>query len=341
METRHIIYYAVTLVMTFCLTVAGLRILIPKLRSMKMGQKILDIGPRWHKSKEGTPTMGGLAFIVAMTFAMLTVGIYAIATENNSWATKFFLTYAMALCYAFIGVSDDLVKFRKKQNEGLTPLQKMLLQFAIAVGYLVCMKFWAGLTTELYIPYFNVMIDLGAKGLGWLYYVIAVFLIVGIVNSVNLTDGIDGLASSVTTVVGIFFTVTAFRFESLPPALVSAMTIGGCLGFLVYNFYPARVFMGDTGSLFLGGIVVGLAFMIDDPLIILVVGFIYVLEAMSDIIQVICFKLTGKRVFKMAPIHHHFEKCGWSEIKIVIVFSIITAIFGVLAYFGINPVTGA
>ncbi|MBR5515103.1 MAG: phospho-N-acetylmuramoyl-pentapeptide-transferase [Clostridia bacterium] len=318
--------------MTFLLTVITLKILIPKLKSLKMGQKILDIGPRWHKGKEGTPTMGGLSFLLSMTVAILTVGVYACFTDNFLWAAKFFITYTMALLYALIGIWDDSLKIRKKENEGFTAPQKFLLQVAIAVIYLVCMRLWGGLTTELYIPYFGISPDLGV-----FYYVIAVLLIVGIVNSVNLTDGIDGLAASVTTVVGGFFAVASFVIVNadLPSALVSAVVIGGCIGFLTYNFYPARIFMGDTGSLFLGGLVVGLAFLIDNPLIVLVVGIVYVAEAASDIIQVGCYKLTHKRVFKMAPIHHHFEQCGWSEIKIVAVFSAVTVIAAVAAFFGL------
>lgn len=330
METRHIIYFVIAMVATFALTVMILKWLIPKLRSLKMGQTILDIGPRWHKSKEGTPTMGGLSFLVAMSAVILTVGVAAVITDNHAWAAKFFITYGMALCYALIGIWDDSLKIRKKENEGFTAGQKYLLQLFIAVVYLVAMKIWGGLTTELYFPYFNKLIDLGP-----VYYVIATLLITGVVNAANLTDGIDGLAASVTTVIGGFFAVAAFLSAQLPAALISAMVIGGCIGFLVYNFYPARVFMGDTGSLFLGGLAVGLAFLINNPLIVLLVGLIYVIEAASVIIQVGVYKLTHKRVFKMAPIHHHFEKCGWSEIKVVAVFSLVTLIVSAIAYFGL------
>ncbi len=330
MENRHIIYFIIAMAMTFLLTVIILKWLIPKLKSLKMGQTILDIGPRWHKSKEGTPTMGGLSFLVAMTVSILTVGVYAILTSNILWAAKFFITYAMALCYALIGIWDDSLKIRKKENEGFSAKQKFMLQLIIAIVYLICMKLWGGLTTEMYIPYYGEYIEFG-----FAYYIISVLLIVGIVNSVNLTDGIDGLAASVTTVVGGFFAVAAFLMADLPSAIISAIVIGGCIGFLVYNFYPARVFMGDTGSLFLGGLVVGLAFLIDNPLIVLLVGLIYVTEAASDILQVGFYKLTHKRIFKMAPIHHHFEKCGWSEIKIVAVFSTVTFIVSVLAFFGL------
>ena len=326
------------MVITFVITVLILRWLIPKLRSLKMGQKILEIGPRWHKNKEGTPTMGGLSFIIAMTVSFLTVGIAAIVTTNHLWALQFFITYAMALLFAVIGIWDDSLKLRKRENEGFKAWQKFLLQIAIAAAYLAAMTRFCGLSTRLHIPFANVYADLG-----WWYYVVAGLVIVGIVNSVNLNDGIDGLASSVTTVVAGFFTVAAFvigsnkneLFAALPTALISAMIIGGCLGFLVYNFYPARVFMGDTGSLFLGGLVAGLSFLIGSPLLILLVGIVYVAEAASDIIQVLVFKLTHKRVFKMAPIHHHFEQCGWSEIKICVVFSIVTLIASVVSFFGL------
>ena len=338
METKHIIYFLISMVMTFVITVLILRWLIPKLKSLKMGQKILEIGPRWHKNKEGTPTMGGLSFIIAMTVTFATVGIYALVTTNTLWAIQFFITYGMSLLFAVIGIWDDSLKLRKRENEGFKAWQKFILQIGIAAAYLAAMTKFCGLTTVMHIPFFNKYVDLGV----W-YYVIAGLVIVGIVNSVNLTDGIDGLASSVTTVVGGFFAVAAFvvgenrndLIAALPTAIISAMVIGGCIGFLVYNFYPARVFMGDTGSLFLGGLIAGLAFLVGSPLLVLVIGLIYVVEAVSDIIQVGVFKLTHKRVFKMAPIHHHFEQCGWSEIKICAVFSCVTLVMAVIAFFGL------
>ena len=337
METKHVIYFIVSLLMTFIITVLILRWLIPKLRSLKMGQKILEIGPRWHKNKEGTPTMGGLSFLIAMTITILSVGIYSFATENNKWGLEFIITYVMALLFAAIGIWDDSLKLRKRENEGFKAWQKFTLQVAIAAAYLFAMAKFCGLTTKMHIPYANITVDLG-----WGYYVVSGLIIVGIVNSVNLTDGIDGLASSVTSVVGAFFAVAAFvigenneLFASVPTALISAMVIGGCIGFLIYNFYPARVFMGDTGSLFLGGLVAGLAFLSGSPLLVLIVGIVYVIEAASDIIQVGVYKLTHRRVFKMAPIHHHFEQCGWSEIKICAVFSIVTLAASVIAFFGL------
>jgi len=296
-----------------------------------MGVKILEIGPRWHKSKEGTPTMGGFSFIIGIVITFLTVGIFAILFADDIEPIKIILTLGLALCGSVIGFIDDYHKFLKKQNAGLSARQKYFLQLLVAGAYLFVMTACGYLTTELYIPFLNFPLELG-----WLYYVFALLLITGIMNSVNLTDGIDGLSSMVTFIVGIFFTIAAFTLADLSTALLSAMLIGACLGFLVYNFYPAKLFMGDTGSLFLGGFVVGLAFMIDNPLIIVVAGFIYVCESLSVMLQVSYFKLThGKRIFKMSPIHHHFELCGWKELKIVGVFSLVTVIMCVIAYFGV------
>ncbi|MBQ8696440.1 MAG: phospho-N-acetylmuramoyl-pentapeptide-transferase, partial [Clostridia bacterium] len=304
--------------LTFLLTVLVLKRLIPWLKSMKMGQKILDIGPRWHKSKEGTPTMGGLAFIGAMSVtvtAAVAVGIVSGALETYA---ELIVTFIMALLSGVIGMIDDSAKLRKKQNEGLTASQKFLLQLILAGGYIFAMSMVGGITTELYIPFIGVSLELGI-----LYYVFALVLICGMYNSVNLNDGIDGLCSTMSAAVGGFFALAAFTCGMPEVSLPAGACIGGCLGFLVYNFYPARVFMGDTGSLFLGGLLVGMAFMLDNPLIIVVCGFVYIAETLSVMIQVTYFKLThGKRFFKMAPIHHHFEKCGWSEIKVVSVFSL-------------------
>lgn len=325
-------YFIITLLLSFVLTAAAARILIPKLKSLKMGQKILDIGPRWHKSKEGTPTMGGLSFIFASLPVVLIAGLYGFFIYDGSeTALMLVLTLAMAYLNGLIGFLDDYVKFVKKQNEGLRAGQKYFLQLIVAGGYLLSMEFLGYLDTAFYIPYADITVEFGI-----LYYIIALVLLTGIVNSVNLTDGIDGLASTVTFFVAAFFAVAAFIFGAWETVFLSAMTAGACLGFLVYNFYPARIFMGDTGSLFLGGLVVGAAFMINNPAIILVVGFIYIVESASVMIQVAYFKMThGKRFFKMAPIHHHFEKCGWSELKIVGIFGAITVFMCVVAFFGL------
>ena len=323
------INYIITAALVFLLTVLLARKVIPILKSHKVGQKILDIGPRWHKSKEGTPTMGGISFILSILLVMTGFFVYYGVKGRASELIPLALTLGLATVNGMIGFVDDYTKLVKKQNEGLLAYQKFLLQVVAAVLYILVLKRTGYLDTVLYIPYFGKEFDIGL----W-YYPLAVVLITGIVNSVNLTDGIDGLASSETLVVGIFLAVVSFVTGNINLGFVSASLVGATLGFLVYNFYPARVFMGDTGSLFLGGAVVGAAFMINNPLIVLVFGFMYVLESISVMLQVGCFKLTHKRIFKMAPIHHHFEKCGWSEIKIVTVFSVMTALFCVLAAFG-------
>ena len=326
--------YLAALALTFLITVLISKKLIPVLKSRKMGQKILEIGPRWHKSKEGTPTMGGLAFIIASLAVTAAVSVYLIITDSFGAAAPLIFTFAYSLCGGLIGLIDDSAKLRHHQNEGLTAPEKFLLQLVAAALYIVAMTLFCGMTTVLYIPFTSVSIDLG-----FFYYVIAIILLSGISNAVNLTDGIDGLCSSVTLVVGAFFSLVAFfAFGAVDKSLAAlgALTVGSAAGFLVYNFYPARVFMGDTGSLFFGGLVAGCAFVIDEPLIIVVCGIIYIIETASVILQVGYFKLThGKRLFKMAPIHHHFEQCGWSELKIVLVFSAVTVAACALAWFGI------
>lgn len=328
---KYKILFAIALVVTFAATVGISRVLIPILKSKKMGQKILDIGPRWHKSKEGTPTMGGFSFILASVVVGLAGCVYFILTDGVRETLPFVLTLAFGVANGLIGCIDDSAKLRKKQNEGLTPIQKYLLQVIAAVAYLTGMTLVCGVNTEVYLPFFAKTVDFGI-----FYYVLAMLLLTGIVNSVNLTDGIDGLAASITLIIGAFFSCAGFLNGLAEPdgglTLLGALLMGGCGGFLVYNFHPARVFMGDTGSLFLGAMVVGGAFMMKNPLLVIVYGAWYILETASVILQVGYFKLThGKRLFKMAPIHHHFEKCGWSENRIVFTASIVTAIVSVVA----------
>ncbi|MCI8331839.1 MAG: phospho-N-acetylmuramoyl-pentapeptide-transferase [Clostridiales bacterium] len=323
--------FILCLVCTFLLTVIICRWLIPVLKSKKMGQKILDIGPRWHKSKEGTPTMGGLSFIAAMAI-VLTIACFVYAFfVGIDMPVKLILTFLLALFSGLIGIIDDSAKFKKHQNEGLSAPQKFLLQLVVAGAYLYLMHITGNSNTSLYIPFIGMTIELGIA-----YYIFGMILIAGMLNSVNLNDGIDGLCSSVTAVVGGFFAIIAFLNGVGELALLSGVCIGGCLGFLVYNFHPARVFMGDTGSLFLGGLVVGMAFMIDNPLLIVTAGFMYILETISVMLQVTYFKFThGKRLFKMAPIHHHFEQCGYSENKIVGLFSLLTALLCGISLLGL------
>ncbi len=303
--------------------------LIPRLRALKAGQEIREVGPKWHNSKAGTPTMGGLCFIFASAFSAVT-GWYGYRTGDYTHL----LVLALAVMFGAIGFYDDYIKVKKHRNLGLTGLQKLLLQIAAAVIFLLALHFTGELKYDLYIPFVRQPV---AKVPTVLYLAVAVFVIVGCVNAVNLTDGIDGLASGVTLPVMVFFTVTALGKEKIGLAAFPATLAGGLIGFLFYNFYPAQVFMGDTGSLFLGGAVVGLAFALDMPLVLLLVGLIYIIETLSDILQVGYFKLThGKRIFKMAPIHHHFEMCGWSEKKIWTVFVLTTVVMCVVAWFGVR-----
>ena len=331
MKLKMLGYFSICAVLVFTLTVIILRFLIPKLKSIKMGQKILDIGPRWHKSKEGTPTMGGISFITASMIVLAGVLAFAHFTDADLEWDKLLICLGFAFLNGVIGFLDDFAKFFKKQNKGLSAGQKYLLQLIVAGGFLAGLKFTGALTTVLTIPFVGWQWDLG-----WFYYVFMLILITGVVNSVNLTDGIDGLCSSVTFVAASFFAVVAFYLTSLSTVICSALVIGGTLGFLVYNFHPAKIFMGDTGSLFLGGMIVALSALIDQPLLLFLVGFVYICESFSDIIQVGYFKLThGKRFFKMAPIHHHFEQCGWSENQIVFRFSLVTLIGSALAFVGL------
>jgi len=329
-----LILAALTLVVTFVLTVLTSRKLIPFLKGKKMGQHILEIGPRWHKNKEGTPTMGGVAFIVASLVSGIAAAVFMVLRCEKTVAAGFIATLAYATVCGLIGVVDDLAKFTKKENEGLTAAQKYLLQLVAAGAYLFSLKLTGCITTCLLIPFTDITVDLGI-----FYYIFGLLLLTGIDNSVNLTDGIDGLASSVTFVVGVFFILAALVGTAVPNtalATVAALMIGSAGGFLVYNFYPARVFMGDTGSLFLGGLAVGAAFLCGSPLVIVICGIVYIAESASVILQVGYFKLThGKRLFLMSPIHHHFEKKGWGEIKIVTVFSTVTAVFCAVAWFAL------
>ncbi len=325
--------FAAALVLTFVLTVLISRRLIPALKSRKMGQKILDIGPRWHKSKEGTPTMGGLAFIISSLTVGAVLSVIIALKDGAETAWPFVFTLALGLAGGLIGCIDDAAKLRNQRNDGLTASQKFLLQLVAAALYLFGMSLVCKTGTALHIPYFDVTLELGVG-----YYVLSLILICGVMNSVNLTDGIDGLASSVTLAVGVFFAVCGFFGGTTDASLVSlgAILIGACAGFLVYNINPARVFMGDTGSLFLGGLVVGGAYMMGEPLIVIVCGLVYIIETASVMLQVTYFKLThGKRLFKMSPIHHHFEKCGWSENKVVIVFTCATVFFSAIALLGV------
>lgn len=300
--------------------------LLPVLRALKVGQSVRNIGPTWHNSKAGTPLMGGLMFIFAAIICLL-------ANLPAMQEYSVFYVLVLGLCFGLVGFLDDFCKVKYKRDLGLTAIQKALLQMAVAAIYLYILYRENVMTTDVYVPFFNVTFYLHPM----VYIFFAMFVMVGCVNSVNLTDGIDGLSSSVTLPVMIFFAAAAFAMGKLELALLPAALAGGLIAYLFYNWHPAKVFMGDTGSLFLGGIVCAMAFALDMPLILIFVGFVYIVETVSDIIQVAYFKAThGKRFFKMAPIHHHFEKCGWKEEKIVIVFASVSAVMCLLAWFGIS-----
>lgn len=309
--------------------------LIPYLKKLKFGQTILDIGPKWHQNKQGTPTMGGFMFIIGIIVAVVAAMISyhfnqnLFSTYERANTIKVIAGILMALAYGFTGFIDDYIKVVKKRNLGLTASQKLILQIAIAALYLLSLYLFGIRTTIVTIPF------IGQLNLGIFYYPFMIFVIVGFVNAVNLTDGIDGLAASVTFMVAVGYMAMSSILMYTLTGLVSMALAGGCLGFLVWNFYPAKVFMGDTGSLFLGGMVVALAFAIGQPLILILVGVVYWIEALSVILQVISYKTTGKRIFKMSPIHHHFEMSGYSEVKIVLIFSIVALLGSVLAVLAI------
>lgn len=309
--------------------------LIPYLKKLKFGQTILDIGPAWHKAKQGTPTMGGVILILAFVLtAVLSFAVDGVADgrliaemRDSQKATTFFSTIGLALAMGLIGFLDDYIKVVKKRNLGLTAKQKTFLQLVAAFLYLFSMRL--GGLSYTWLPFVG-FIDV-TKGAGLLFWPVALIFIYGFTNAVNLTDGIDGLASGVTLVVCCIFMLLASLLGLQGMNVLSVAAAGCCLGFLVWNLNPAKVFMGDTGSLFLGGLVVGLAFGLGRPVLLFFTGIVYLLEALSVMLQVAYYKKTKKRLFKMSPIHHHFEMCGWKENKIVLVFSTVALFGGLIA----------
>ncbi|CAB1239521.1 MAG: phospho-N-acetylmuramoyl-pentapeptide-transferase [Clostridiales bacterium] len=300
--------------------------MVPYLHHINFGQTIREVGPKWHQKKNGTPTMGGFMFMAGIALALLaTIPFCGENFAENLMGTRVVGGLLMALGFGMVGFVDDYIKVVKKRNLGLTVLQKLLLQIIVAAAYLLALKM-AGTGSITIVP------GVGAVDLGTGYWVLSLIGIVGMVNAVNFTDGIDGLNTSVTFVVAIFFMAIAGVMKLTGMSILSAACAGGCLGFLMWNFYPAKVFMGDTGSLFLGGLVCALGFGMNVPVLIPLMGIIYVCEILSVVLQVTYFKAThGKRIFKMTPIHHHFEMCGWSEVKICCVFSLVTIVACIVA----------
>ena len=318
MSTSTTIIMAI--IISFAVSVILCPIVIPILKKMKFGQYIREVGPKSHQSKTGTPTMGGMIILAGVIVTSL---IFMIVEKNTKIAPVLFMTVGFGL----IGFIDDYIKVVKKRNLGLTEIQKFSLQVVVTAVFCVYMIKYIG--TSTIIPFtggYEITMPT------WLFVIFLFIAVIGTVNGANFTDGLDGLASSVTLIVAVFFTVVSIGMGSgIEP--VTGAVVGGLMGFLLFNVYPARVFMGDTGSLALGGFVAGAAYMMQMPLFILLIGLIYLIEVLSVMIQVTYFKAThGKRIFKMAPIHHHFELCGWSETRIVAVFSVITAVMCLIAF---------
>ena len=323
------------LVMAFITAVIVGRFYVPWLKKIKAGQEIKENGQTWHMSKSGTPTMGGVIFISACTLVCLTVGFDSM--RSGDFTHIFVLLFA--LVFGVIGFLDDWEKLRKKQNLGLSAKAKFLLQLVAALVFVLLLRKMGYISTHLYIPFWNVTVYIPEV----IYFILAAFIIVGTVNAVNITDGVDGLASGTSIPVCLFFAAVSFLWGDKYMALgiFASALLGGLMGFLVYNFNPAKVFMGDTGSLFLGGAIAALAFAYDMPLILITLGIVYIIETLSDIIQVTYFKLThGKRVFKMAPFHHHLEMGGWTgkkwkEKELFALFTSVSLVFAIISFIGI------
>ncbi len=322
-------------IISFCVTALLGFVVIPYLRKLKFGQTILEEGPKWHKNKQGTPTMGGVMIVAGVLVAMaagfcysfIIKGQYAAEMGDSYHAIILVAGIVMALCMCAIGFFDDYIKVVKKRNLGLTAKQKTFMQLLVSAAYLVTLAL-AGMNTT-YIPFIGT-VDI-THGAGLLFWPIALMFIYGFTNAVNLTDGLDGLASSVTVVVACAFILISGSMQLAGVNALSAALAGACAGFVVWNAKPAKVFMGDTGSMFLGGMVVALSFSIERPILLIAMGCVYLIEALSVMLQVAYYKKTKKRLFKMAPLHHHFEMSGFSEQKVVVLFSFIAFVGCIIA----------
>ena len=344
------------IVLSAVITIAIMPAWIRLLRRDNIGQQVRADGPESHLVKQGTPTMGGAVMLLAIAVTTVVLG---------GWRPEMWLLLATTLLTGVLGLVDDASKVLKKNTLGLKPRAKLIGQFSLVVVFCLLAVNLCGVEPTVHIP-FLVTFDLGiltttigGVQIPWLYLLFVLILIAGMSNAVNLTDGLDGLAAGVTLPVAVYFIVIGAISGNLPVVVFASALAGGLAAFLIFNFNPAKVFMGDTGSLFLGGAVAGLAFACDQPLILVLVGLIYVIETLSDILQVAYYKATkkpvldengnpvrdakgnikmqGKRIFKKAPIHHHFQLCGWGEKKIVFVFAGITVLMCILAYFGVAP----
>lgn len=316
----------ISLIITFIVSIILGIIIIPILRKLKVGQIERDDGPKSHFKKQGTPTMGGIIIIIAMVLVAIGICIYFTINGQITIAHKILPVLLLTLGFGMIGFIDDFKKLVLKNTKGLKPSYKMLGLLIISVAYVIYLIYGLKIGTQTYIPIWKQYIDLPI----YLYIPFAILVILGTTNAVNLTDGIDGLASSVSAIILTCLTVIGIMFGQPEISVFGSIVIGAVLGFLMFNLHPAKVFMGDTGSLLLGGVISAIALYLKMPLLLLLIAIIPVIETISVIIQVVYFKKTGKRVFKMTPIHHHFELSGWTENKVVVIFSVITLIVCVI-----------
>ena len=323
-------FHIKVVLLSFAISIILGLIIIPILKKLKVGQIERDDGPKSHLKKQGTPTMGGV--IIALTIFIVCMGLYVKYSVSEANVAKNILPLLfVTIGFGLVGFVDDFKKLVLKNTKGLKPIYKMLGLLIIAVAYTLFLTNVLKIGTATYIPFLKIYINMPI----WLYIPFAIFVLLGTTNAVNLTDGIDGLSTSVTTIILAFFTTVGIILGVKEIVLVGATLVGACLGFLLFNLHPAKVFMGDTGSLLLGGAIAGIALYLKMPIILVIVALVPVIETISVMLQVTYYKKTGKRIFKMAPIHHHFELSGWSENKVVSVFSIITLILCVI---GINVI---
>lgn len=328
--------YAVVVAALAALALTALSgiIIVPMLRKLKLKQVINEIGPTWHQEKNGIPTMGGLMLIIGSTLGLIVALplVGGVVSDTDPLAGQILmLGMFTTLAFSAVGFLDDYMKVSRKRNLGLSGTAKLIMQSVITIGFLVTLRLMDRLPTSVQLPF------IGEAEFGIFFYPLSFLLIVGMVNAVNLTDGIDGLASLVTLWVMCGYFVLLIMFDKYRLAIWAAALAGACVGFLFWNFYPAKVFMGDTGSMFLGGAVVSIGYCMGRPDIIIILGVVYLVEAFSVMLQRTVFKITkkrtgtGRRLFKMSPIHHHFEMMGWSEVKIDAVFSFVTLVCAILA----------
>lgn len=314
--------FIMTLFVAFIIAIVISPFFIPFLQRLKFGQSIREEGPSWHQSKSGTPTMGGIVILLSVVLATIGIGIFFDVMNVETYLLLFVL-----LGYGLIGFLDDFIKVVMKRNLGLTSKQKLFGQLLIAIIFFFVLK-QTEYETTVAIPGTDISVDLG-----WMYVIFLIFMLVGASNAVNLTDGLDGLLSGTAAIAFGTYAVLAYNLEQYEVAIFSIAIVGAVLGFLVFNAHPAKVFMGDTGSLALGGAIAAIAILTKMELLLILIGGVFVLETLSVIIQVTSFKLTGKRVFKMSPLHHHFEMSGWSEWRVVITFWLVGLLFAGLAIY--------